>query len=137
MTRSRDVDLKIPILPEMELTAMKTAEAVGEFMNLDHDKIEEVKMAIIEACINAFEHGNSQEGRIDVNFDIGDDGLTISISDHGAGFDPEEVRLEVEKRRADGERRRGWGLTIMQELMDEVKIDSDDEGTTITLVKRR
>ena len=137
MTRSRDVDLKIPILPEMELTAMKTAEAVGEFMNLGRDKIEEVKLALIEACLNAFEHSDSQDGRIDVNFDIGDDGLTISISDHGGGFDPEDVKVEVEKRRAGGERRRGWGLTIMQELMDEVKIDSDDKGTTITLVKHR
>ena len=36
--KSNEVDLIIPMIPEMELTATKTAEAVGEFMRLDHDK---------------------------------------------------------------------------------------------------
>ena len=46
---SRDVDLIIPTVPEMELTATKTAVAVGEFMGLDEEKIEETKMGLIEA----------------------------------------------------------------------------------------
>jgi len=134
---SRDVDLSIPVLPEMELTAMKTAEAVGEFMNLDHTKIEEVKVALIEACINAFEHSQSQAGRVDISFAIGDTALTVTISDDGQGFDPADAQTRVEKRRSDGERKRGWGLMIMKELMDEVTIKSGESGTTLTMVKHR
>ena len=137
MAQDRDVDLSIPILPEMELTAMKTAEAVGEFMNLDQTKIEEVKVALIEACINAFEHSRSEDGRVDISFDIGDDGLAITISDDGQGFDLEDAQAETEKRRSGGDRKRGWGLTIMKELMDEVTIESSEKGTTLTMVKRR
>ena len=137
MAQGRDVDLSIPILPEMELTAMKTAEAVGEFMNLDRTKIEEVKVALIEACINAFEHSRSQEGRVDISFDIGDDGLAITISDDGQGLDLEDAQAETEKRRSGGDRKRGWGLTIMKELMDEVTVESGEKGTTLTMVKRR
>ena len=134
---SRDVDLSIPVLPEMELTAMKTAESVGEFMNLDRTKIEEVKVALIEACINAFEHSQSQAGRVDISFAIGDAALTVTISDDGQGFDPTDAQARVEKRRSDGERKRGWGLMIMKELMDEVTIKSGDSGTTLTMVKHR
>ena len=135
--RPKDVDLIIPIIPEMELTAIKTAEAVAEFMKLDEDTIVEIKLALIEACINAFEHSQSQDGCISINFDIGERELTIQITDHGQGFDLKHVQEELKKRRQHGERRRGWGLTIMKELMDEVEIESDENGTTITMVKRR
>ena len=132
----RAVDLKIPMLPEMELTATQTAEAVGKFMRLDGDKIEEIKLALIEACINAFEHSKSKDGRIGINFEIGEDQLTIHISDRGQGFDLKQIQGRVQQRHGRGEHR-GWGLKIMEGLMDEVKVDSNEQGTTITMVKRR
>ncbi|MBT4501718.1 MAG: ATP-binding protein [Gemmatimonadetes bacterium] len=135
--KPKDVDLIIPMIPEMELTATKTAEAVGEFMKLDQDKIEEIKMALIEACINAFEHSKSEDGRVGISFDIGTEELTIQITDRGKGFDMGQAREKLEKRRESGESRRGWGLTIMQELMDDVKVESGETGTCITMTKRR
>ena len=33
--------------------------------------------------------------------------------------------------------KRGWGLEIIREMMDEVDVDSGDEGTTITMLKKR
>ena len=33
--------------------------------------------------------------------------------------------------------KRGWGLEIIREMMDDVDIESDDEGTTITMLKKR
>ena len=136
-TVEKKVDLTIPMLPEMELAATKTAEAVANFMKLEQDKVEEIKMALIEACINAFEHSQSKDRRVFINFDIGEQDLTIQITDTGQGFDPEAMRAEVVKRRERGESRRGWGLKIMEELMDEVKFQSDQNGTAITMVKHR
>ena len=130
------IDLQIPIFPEMELTATQTAEAVARFMKLDPDKIEEIKLALIEACINAFEHSQSQDGRIGINFEIGEDQLTIHISDRGHGFDLKEVQEELRRRHEQG-KHRGWGLAIMKGLMDEVQIEATVQGTTITMVKRR
>jgi class 3 adenylate cyclase/anti-sigma regulatory factor (Ser/Thr protein kinase)/GAF domain-containing protein len=131
------IDLTIPMLPEMELAATKTAEAVGEFMGLSEDKLDEVKLATIEACINAFEHSQSKEQRVAINFAMGDDALTIQISDTGQGFDSDQARQKVEQRRASGESKRGWGLKLMSELMDKVDIRSDENGTVITMVKQR
>ena len=133
----KKVDLTIPMVPEMELAASRTAEAVAEFMGLEKEKIEEIKMALIEACINAFEHSQSKDRRVFISFDIGDQGLTIRITDKGQGFDPEHAREEVVKRRERKESRRGWGLKIMEGLMDEVEIQSDESGTILTMVKRR
>ena len=135
--KPKDVDLIIPMIPEMELTATKTAEAVGEFMKLDQDKIEEIKMALIEACINAFEHSKSEDRRVGISFDIGSEELTIQITERGKGFDMGQARDKLQKRRESGESRRGWGLTIMQELMDDVKVESGEAGTCITMTKRR
>ena len=135
--KPRDVDLIIPMIPEMELTATKTAEAVGEFMKLDADKIEEIKMALIEACINAFEHSQSADRRVSITFDIGVDELTIHITDQGKGFDVAKARAELKARHESGRHRRGWGLTLMEEMMDEVEVESSEQGTCITMVKRR
>lgn len=131
------IDLTIPMLPEMELAATKTAEAVAGFMGLSEDKLDEIKLALIEACINAFEHSQSKEQRVTINFALGDDALTIQISDRGQGFNPDVARQNVIDRRARGESKRGWGLKLMSELMDEVDIRSDENGTLITMVKKR
>ena len=133
----KSVDLSIPMLPEMELAATKTAEAVGMFAGLSEDQTEEVKLAIIEACINAIEHSGSRDEKVHVSFDIEDDGITIQISDSGIGFDPEEARKRILTRRSEGVNTRGWGLKIMEELMDEVLVESDQHGTRITMIKKR
>ena len=136
-SRDRDLDLNIPMVPEMELTVTKVAEGVGEFMKLDIDKIEEIKMALIEACINAIEHSKSEDRRIAITFDIGEEELKIQIADQGKGFDLGEAQKQLQARRDSGDRHRGWGLTIMRGLMDEVEVETGESGTRITMVKRR
>ena len=136
MADDPNVDLTIPMLPNMELTATTVAESLGVFMGLDADKIEEVKIALIEGCINAFEHSKSEDGRIDISFQINERGLTVAINDGGQGFDLEEARKRIQDKREKG-LPRGWGLTLIEELMDELEIDSTDKGTVITMTKYR
>jgi serine/threonine-protein kinase RsbW len=136
MTDKPNVDLTIPMMPDMELTAITVAESLGVFIGLDTEKIDEVKMALIEACINAFEHSKSSERRINLNFQISDRGMVISISDGGQGFDLQEALERIEEKRNKGEKR-GWGLTLMSELMDEVEVDSSEEGTLVKMTKYR
>ena len=50
------VELKLPILPNMELIATQTAEVIANHMDLSEEQSGEISMALIEACINAFEH---------------------------------------------------------------------------------
>jgi len=130
------VDLSIPMIPEMELTATTVADSLGAFMGLDIDKIEEIKIAVIEACINAFEHSQSDERRIDLTFQIEERGITITINDGGSGFDIKEAKRKIAEKREKGEKR-GWGLTLIDELMDEASIVTNETGTLISMTKYR
>ena len=59
-TGAREISLTIPVAPDMEIVATAQAAAVGEFIEMPRDKIDEVKLALVEACINAFEHAHAR-----------------------------------------------------------------------------
>ena len=81
--KGTEVDLKIPMLPDMELAAAKTAEAMAEYANFSEDEIEEIKMALIEACINAFEHSDSMDRNVYITFHVEKEKMVVQIKDKG------------------------------------------------------
>ena len=131
------IDLVIPILPNMELAVTKTAQAVADYLELGEEQTAEVSMALIEACINAFEHGKGTDNNIHIRFILKADALVIEIKDKGQGFDASKVEMPEIAKKLHSDRKRGWGLQLMRELMDDVKIKSGKEGTTITMTKKR
>ena len=132
-----EIELVIPIMPSMELAASKTAQAVADYLDLDEEKTAEVTMALIEACINAFEHGKSKDNNVYIRFILQEEALIIEIKDKGKGFDSTKVEIPEIEKKLHSQRKRGWGLQLMRELMDDVVIDSGEEGTTITMTKKR
>lgn len=137
----REVTLTLPMAPDMEVAASKTATAIAEFMKMSPDRIDEVRMAVIEACINAFEHSHSPDRRVTMTFEVVGKGepeeLRITVRDSGIGFDPESIEEPSIEAKLREDRKRGWGLKIIRGLMDEVEIHSGREGTTIVMSKRR
>lgn len=133
----REVTLNIPIHPNMELVAAHTASIIAEIMDFEETHIDEIQLAIIETCINAFEHSNSRDSKVTVTYVLTDDELQLKITDHGTGFGAEQTNLLTGEARARAMQKRGWGLEIIREMMDEVEIDSGEEGTTITMLKKR
>lgn len=135
--RRREITLTIPMLPDMEVTATQTAEAVLRFMQFGEDEIDEVKHALVEGCINAFEHSLSTDGRVHIRFVMEADVLQVVIQDFGLGFDAEAVPAPVLVEKLEGGHKRGWGLMMMRALMDGVEIASGPAGTRVTMTKRR
>ena len=132
----RKVNLVIPMYPNMELAAAQTASSLAGIMDFDENHIDEIQFALIEACINAFEHSKSKDERIFITFIMRDDALELRIRDRGAGFRPDQVKSS--KARMGGTvRKRGWGLEIIRNFMDTVNVQSSEEGTTITMIKRK
>ena len=129
------VELKLPVIPDIELSATKTAEVISRHMNLSEEKTGEISMAIIESCINAFEHSKTKE--IFIHFIVETDKLTIKVQDRGIGFDKSKVEIPNIENKLNAERKRGWGLQLVSELMDTVEYDSDETGTTVTMTKKR
>jgi len=132
-----EIELVIPILPNMELAATQTAQAVASYLELGEERTAEVSMALIEACINAFEHGKSIDNNVYIRFILNEDALVIEIKDRGKGFDSKKIEMPEISKKLHSERKRGWGLQLMRELMDDVKIESSKSGTTITMTKKR
>ncbi len=134
----REVTLIIPMAPNMELAAAQTASILAEIMNFEENHIDEIQFAIIETCINALEHSKSKDKRITIKFIMKDDELELKITDRGLGFRLDQVKpSNVDEAMIEGVRKRGWGLEIIQNMMDEVNIESSDKGTTITMIKRK
>jgi len=141
----REVTLALPMVPEMEIEASKTATAIAESIRMSPDRIDEVRMAVVEACINALEHSRSSDQEVFVTFQVlGDpdpEKLRIMVKDHGIGFSSSEVKEEPKGGpmggKIKGPQKRGWGLKIIHGLMDEVEIHSGADGTTVVMSKMR
>ena len=136
MKKNSTVELKLPILKDMELVATHTSDVVAKHMNLSEEKSAEISMALIEACINAFEHSETKED-IYIHFIISDENLTIKVIDKGVGFDASAIELPNIDQKITDERKRGWGLMLIKELMDKVDYESDNTGTTLTMTKNK
>ncbi|MEI6585445.1 MAG: ATP-binding protein [Sediminibacterium sp.] len=131
------VELKLPILPNMELIATQTADIIANHMHLTEEQSGEISMALIEACINAFEHSKT-ENSIYIHFIIEENSMVIKVIDQGIGFDKSKVEIpKIENKIGNDERKRGWGLQLIQALMDSVEFESTNAGTTITMTKNK
>ena len=131
--------MSIPAEQDRELEVADRALELALAAGLDSEEADEVRMAVIEAVINAIEHGRSADGRVQVSFSTGTDParLAITIGDSGSGFDPSRVKVpDITEKIGTRQRKRGWGLKIMRSLMDEVVINSSDLGTRVTLIKQ-
>lgn len=138
----REVTLALPMVPEMEIEASKTATAIAESIRMSPDRIDEVRMAVVEACINALEHSHAADREVYVTFQIlGEEGdpdkLRIMVRDTGIGFSPDGLEEPRIGDKIKATRKRGWGLKIIRGLMDEVEILSGADGTTVVMSKMR
>jgi len=135
--KSPTVELKLPILPNMELIATQTADIIAKHMHLTEEQSGEISMALIEACINAFEHSKT-ENSVYIHFIIEENSIIIKVIDQGIGFDKSKVEIpKIENKIGNDERKRGWGLQLIQALMDSVEFESTNAGTTITMIKNK
>ncbi|MGD2114295.1 MAG: ATP-binding protein [Acidobacteriota bacterium] len=137
----KEISLTLPMGPEMEIAASRAATAVAESMKMSADKIDEVRMAVVEACINAIEHSGSADQNVYLTFSVYGEAepvwLQVVVRDQGVGFAPDELEEPRIEDKLKADRKRGWGLKIMRGLMDEVDIRSGNNGTTIVMSKAR
>lgn len=139
-TGSREVSMTIPVAPEMEIVATAQAAALGEYIAMPRDKIDEVKLALVEACINAFEHADCRDEQLHLTFRLGQEPkgrewLEVEVLDKGKGFNHATVEPPSLEKSFASHRKRGWGLQIIKSLMDEVEITSGQWGTRILMRK--
>ena len=126
----------MPAIPDIELTATKASEIVAKHMELSEEQSAEINMALIEACLNAFEHSKTKD-EIYVEFIVDKESLTIKVMDKGVGFDASKVKIPKIEKKLKSKRKRGWGLKLINELMDSVEWESSEKGTIVTMKKMK
>jgi serine/threonine-protein kinase RsbW len=135
----KEVVVTFQMAPEMELLVCEKASAVARSMGMSQDKIDEVKLAVIEACLNTLEHSQASPRQFQVTFSVlgqeEPEALQITVRDRGVGFSP-SGRTGAKNKKVKLSKR-GWGLQIIEGLMDEVHIESGAGGTTVVMCKAR
>jgi serine/threonine-protein kinase RsbW len=129
-TAGNEYEIVLPMGEDAELIAANAVEEIARRYNFTSKAINQIKTALVEACINASEHSLSPDQKIYQKFAVDGEKLTITISNRG-------LRL-ADKQPAESEPtegRRGWGLQLMRRLMDEVTIEDVDDGTRISMTK--
>lgn len=137
---AKRVILTIPMYPDMELAAAKTASVLAELMDFGEGEVEEIQLAIIETCINAFEHSKSDDQEVHIEFLLMENELQFKVTDRGIGISTDTLdgsRVLGSPGVYTDLRKRGRGLQIIRSLMDEVDIESSPNGTTVSVIKKK
>lgn len=130
-----ELRLSIPNKPEYVGVVRLTVAAIANRMGFDIEKIEDIKVAVAEACTNAITHGINDDGNFTVIFSIDDEKLTITVCDSGKGCSVKEIK-DHDLQHLSHEKEGGLGIFIIRSLMDRVDISSNiGNGTTITMIK--
>ena len=128
--KPNEYEMVVPMGEDTEMIAAQTIEEIARRHHFAPKAINQIKTALIEACINATEHSLSPDRKIYQKFTVEKDKIVITIANRG-------LRLS-DKKAAEitpDEGRRGWGLKLMKTLMDEVKFEETDDGTRISMTK--
>jgi serine/threonine-protein kinase RsbW len=129
-----EYEIVIPIGDETEIIAAHAFEEIARRIDLPAKTINQIKTALIEACINAAEHSLSPDRKIRQKFTIDDKKIVITISNRGLRLTD---RIAEQPSVTTDEGRRGWGLGLIRQLMDEVRVESVEDGTRIVMTKYR
>ncbi|MGM0598226.1 MAG: diguanylate cyclase domain-containing protein [Candidatus Rifleibacteriota bacterium] len=128
---------------DSELEACEYLDIFAKKCGFMTESIDEMRLAFIEGLINAKEHaakdipdGESKDIHVALTYE--EELLKIQIRDYGKGFDPNNVEKPDIKKKLKSSRKRGWGIMLMERLMDGAEICSfPPTGTLIQLVKKR
>ena len=136
----RVIELEIPARAEFVALARLVVSALASAdSGLADERIDDLKLAVSEACTNAIEAHDAAgtDERVLVRCWADADALEVCVEDRGMGFDPAQLpdhppvtdpdRLKFE---------RGLGIPLIRALVDEVEFSPTGDGTAVRLVMR-
>jgi serine/threonine-protein kinase RsbW len=117
------IELRLPSRLGFEKVAMSTASSVAKLMGFAPDRVEDLKTAVAEACINAMEHGNKLDESliVDVILSMNEGSLEVKVLDTGTGPAGVVHAPDMDKKMHGEEASRGMGMFLIQSLVDEAE----------------
>lgn len=130
------VEVRIPRQPEYVSVVRMAVGAVASKMDFGFDVLDDIKLAVAEACNNAIEHAVVPEGHpneITITCCLEQHQLVVIVCDPGIQPPPEKPAAQ---QALDDLPESGYGLLLIQALMDELAWEPGPSGTTVRMVKR-
>ncbi len=132
--QTNTIELALPSRLGYEKVAMNTAASVARLMGFSEDRIEDLKTAVAEACINSMEHGNRLNAalKVGVVLSVTGDSLEVKVTDQGSGAHDGVHVPDIDKKMSGEESPRGMGMFLIQALVDEAEWQSSGEAGSCT-----
>jgi serine phosphatase RsbU (regulator of sigma subunit)/anti-sigma regulatory factor (Ser/Thr protein kinase) len=129
-----------PSEPGNEREVMERVAEVVRDLTLDEGRLNRLKTAVSEATMNAIEHGN--KGRSDLLVEIrvfaSEQAVVVRITDQGDGGPSPGMAEEpdIEAKLLGEQSPRGWGLFLIRNMVDDMKVFEDEAHHTVDLIMR-
>ena len=121
------VSLVLPSSPEYVMIARLVAGQVGRLAGFEPEDVYDLKLAVTEAATNVIRHAAVDSYEIQYRALLR--AVEITVTDAGGGFSVSNL-TDVPDEQG------GFGLTVIQNLVDELVLDSGDYGTRLKIVRR-
>lgn len=133
------VKVEIPALSEYVAVVRLAISGVATRMQFNIEEIEDIKIAVSEACTNVVQHAytETETGKIYLTATLKEEELEIVIEDFGKGFNAENPISDKRDGSNGVNFGLGLGLTFIRSLMDTSDIVSaPGKGTTVRMTKK-
>jgi len=128
------IRLEIPSSSEYVSVARQTVGGIAHRLAFGTTDVEDVKLAVGEACTNAVKHGVRGDARVSIRCTISPRELEIEVCNAVGAEIPKPVGAEVpDPTRLD---EGGLGLFLMKKLMDTVEVSCEGGFATVKMTKR-
>jgi serine phosphatase RsbU (regulator of sigma subunit)/CHASE1-domain containing sensor protein/anti-sigma regulatory factor (Ser/Thr protein kinase) len=133
-------DFTLPSEPGNERLAMeKVADAIRG-VPLSGQRLARLKTAVAESTMNAMEHGNRYDPKVPVRIQVCllKERLLVRIIDRGSGplSSLTAKGPDLEAKLEGAQTARGWGVFLIERMVDEVRVSGNPDHHTVELVMR-
>ena len=131
-------DFALPSERGNERRAMEEVAKAVSGLGLPEKSLERLKTAVAEATMNAMEHGNRYNPDVPVKIQVWllEERLLVRIIDRGSAPLPSSMKEvpDLETKLEGMQTPRGWGLFLIQRMVDEIRVSGNPDHHTIELV---
>jgi serine/threonine-protein kinase RsbW len=137
MMDGQTIEISLPNKLGYERIAMESSASFARIIGFVSDRIEDLKTAVAEACINAIEHGNKArpDARVIVTMNYQDSVLSVSVKDEGEGIEKFPEEPDILQKIENLQTPRGLGIFLIKQLVDQVEFNKmTSEGHMVRMV---